>query len=308
MMSAPFTYQFSPALDVAARSSAGAASPPAENQDNYLLINAAGQASYLYNQQPQKSQVRDWPAGHARVAILDGMGGHGRGREAAEAVVAALLTVPACATLPDLCAHLDALHASLQRHFCNGGPPSKRPGTTMTLLELRPGLPALLYHVGDSRLYEVMPNAVRPLTVDHVPATVFAMHGLLDEPAWWQQVHGEHRSQISQAFILGNALHDSAHLSDPLLPLAPHNLPAFLRHLPDRRALELDPRAIYLLATDGLWACGDPRAWLERLPALLAPHRAASDMADAVLNELRERPPPNCYPDNVTAIVLRPIE
>jgi serine/threonine protein phosphatase PrpC len=173
------------------------------------------------------------------------------------------------------------------------------------MLELRPGQPVLLYHVGDSRLYEIHPGQVTVLTVDHVPATAFAMAGLLDEQQWWQQVHGEHRSQISQAFILGNALANPAMLSDPLFELSPLNLPPYLYHLPDRRALELDPNAVYLLATDGWWACPDPCAWLDRWPSLLGGQRSASAMAEALLEALRATPPNGLHNDNLTAIVLR---
>ncbi len=183
---------------------------------------------------------------------------------------------------------------------------AKRPGTTLTLLELRPGKAALLYHVGDSRLYEVRAGQVFPLTVDHVPATAYAMSGQLDEPAWWGQVHGEHRSQISQAFILGNAFANPAQLSDPLFPLSPLNLPPFLYHLPDRRALELDPGAVYLLASDGFWACFDPWGWLDRWPALLDRQHSAARMCADLFAEMVARPPPELHADNITAIVIRP--
>jgi hypothetical protein len=55
------------------------------------------------------------------------------------------------------------------------------------------------------------------------------MHGLLGEHEWWQQVHGEHRAQISQAYILGNAFANPQVLEDGLLPLDASNLPPFLQ-------------------------------------------------------------------------------
>lgn len=301
------TQHFAPGLDVAARSAAGTAGATRpENQDNFLLIDAAGLARFLDGQQPCQRQLAGWLPGHARVAVLDGMGGHGCGREAAEAVVAGLLALPPCATLGQLCSHLDTLHASLQRHFGGDGVAGTRPGTTLTMLELRPGQAALLYHVGDSRLYQISPGRVVPLTVDHVPATVYAMSGVLDESEWWRQVHGEHRSQISQAFILGNAFANPAELSDSLFALSPFNLPPYLHHLPDRRALELDPNAVYLLATDGFWACDDPGAWLARWPALLDGRRSAAGMCNLLFDAMAADPPRGLYPDNLTAIVLRP--
>lgn len=296
---------FGPRLDVAAHSCVGTGPQPrAENQDNFLLIDAHGSALFQREQREVRQQVPGWPRGHARVAVLDGMGGHGQGREAAEAVVAGLLSMPACSTLAELSAFLDALHSGLQLHF-GGAEPAQRPGTTLTLLELRPGQPALLFHVGDSRLYQITAGRIMPLTVDHVPATAFAMAGLLDESEWWQQVHGEHRSQISQAFILGNAFANPALLNDPLFALSPLHLPAYLRHLPDRRALELQPGAIYLLATDGFWSCGDPVDWVTRWPALLEAAGSARSACCALFEEMRLRPPKDLYSDNLTAIVLR---
>ena len=298
--------QFGPHLDIAARSAVGFG-PEArlENQDNYLLIDSAGTARFLQDQELRHAKVANWTSGHARIAVLDGMGGHGHGREAAEAVVAGLLALAPCDCLDDLCAELDVLHARLQQRFEGGCEPGKRPGTTLTMLELRPGAPALLYHVGDSRLYQIKHERVTPLTVDHVPATAYAMDGALDESEWWRQVHGEDRSQISQAFILGNAFDNPNALSDPLCALSASNLPPYLSHLADRRALELDPDAVYLLATDGFWACEAPAEWLARWPGVFNTGMSAAATCDQLFEELIERPPKNVHPDNLTAIVLR---
>ena len=122
-----------------------------------------------------------------------------------------------------------------------------------------------------------------------------------------QQVHGEHRSQIAQAFILGNAFADPARLSDELFELSTHTLPPFLRQLPDRRAITLRPDAVYILATDGFWACAQPHLWISRWPALLARGNNARAMADLLFDEMTTRPPPALHIDNLTAIVLRPI-
>ncbi len=246
-----------------------------------------------------------WTRGHARVAVLDGMGGHGHGREAAEAVVEGLLAIPPCASPGVLARRLDALHATLQRHFADAAGSGPRPGATLTMLELRPAQPPLLYHVGDSRLYEILPERVTPLTVDHVPATASAMAGQLGEQPWWQQVHGAHSPQIAQAFILGNAFANPQRLNDPLFELTPLNLPPWLCHLPDRRPILLRPGASSLLATDGVWSCADPCAWVARWPHLLAGQPGAAAMVDALFAEIATRPPPGLRPDNLTALVLR---
>jgi serine/threonine protein phosphatase PrpC len=301
------TPRFSPQFDVAVRSRTGVgALQRPENQDNYLLIDLDGHASFLQGEQPRHRRVPGWTAGHARVAVLDGMGGHAHGREAAEATVEELMTVPPCRSASELSLYLDALHTRLQHRFAQGGSPL-RPGTTLTLLELPPAGPALLYHVGDSRLYEITPDTAHVLTVDHVPATVFAMAGLLDERDWWQQVHAEHRPQIAQAFILGNAFDNPVMLADPLRELTAANLPPWLRHLPDRRAVALHPGATYLLATDGFWSCADPSVWVAAWPRLLAHCASAADVVDTLFREMETNPPPGLQADNLTALVLRPL-
>jgi serine/threonine protein phosphatase PrpC len=175
----------------------------------------------------------------------------------------------------------------------------------LTLLELRAGESPLLYHVGDSRLYEITPSRAAPLTVDHVPATAYAMAGLLGETEWWRQVHGEHRPQVAQAFLLGNAFADPSRLNDPLFELSPLNLPAWLCRLADRRPVELRPGASYLLATDGLWSCSDPAGWVGQWPQLLAGDLDAATMLHALLDAYDAHPAAFFYPDNVSAILLR---
>ncbi|SFD11348.1 PP2C family protein-serine/threonine phosphatase [Massilia yuzhufengensis] len=298
-------FQFAPRFDVAvaSRRGAGPVQRP-ENQDNFVVIDVAGQACHLLGQELRRSRVRGWPAGHGRVAVLDGMGGHGHGREAAEAVAAGLLTVPACRSAAELARHLDVLHAELQRHFA--GQTGTRPGTTLTMLELPAGGAPLLYHVGDSRLYEVGPAGAMPLTVDHVPATAAALAGRIDQRGWWRQVHGEHAPQIAQAFILGNAFSNPAHLSDPLFELTPVNLPSWLCHLPDRRVLALREDAVYVLATDGFWSCAAPDAFVGGWPELLAGSPDAAAMLERLFGAI-ESPPAGLQPDNLTALVLRPL-
>jgi serine/threonine protein phosphatase PrpC len=295
------------AFDVAACSRLGAGPRlRAENQDNLLLIDRAGHAAWLEDQVWVRRRLPGWPRGHARLAVLDGMGGHGHGREAAEAVAAGLLTMPPCAGVDELAQRLDALHAALQQHFGAARfDDAPRPGTTLTMLELPAHGAPLLYHVGDSRLYQITRARVAPLTVDHVPATALAMGGQLQEASWWQQVHGEHRPQVAQAFILGNAFADPMHLSDPLFALTPQHLPPWLRHLPDRRVLTLDAGASYLLATDGLWSCSDPYGWVAQWPQLLGGRADAATMLRALLTAYDAHPAAFFYPDNVSAILLR---
>jgi serine/threonine protein phosphatase PrpC len=297
---------FGPWLDAAAGSSVGAGPQPRrENQDNLLLIDACGHAVCLSQQAPLYCQVPGWPPGHVRAAVLDGMGGHGHGREAAEAAVQGLLAIPACHDTASLSRYLDALHARLQAAFANDAPAETRPpGTTLTLLEIPAGHAPLLYHVGDSRLYELLDGVAGILTIDHVPATVYAMRGMLDEARWRAAVHGEHHPQISQAFILGNAIGDALQLDKPLRALDAGNLPPFLAHLGDRRMLSLRRGAHYVLASDGFWACADPLALTARWPALCA-GKTAAQAVGALLDDFHAHPPAGLHSDNITVLVLR---
>ena len=298
-------------FDIAAASSAGVGATALENQDNFLLIDGSGRAVCLQHQQLQETTLPHWPAGHLRLAVLDGMGGHGQGRQAAEAVVAGLLALPACDSLAVLSARLDALHTRLQAQFAAaaGGKqaPSRRPGTTLTVLEMAPGAAPLLYHVGDSRLYEVRHDGVTVLTVDHVPATAFAMAGVLQAQEWWQQVHGEHRPQIAQAFVLGNAFADPSALADGLHALTGERLPPFLAHLGDRRALTLRADATYVLATDGFWSCTAPQPWVNSWPALFDGAADAATMVGRLFDGLAAQAPEQLHVDNLTAIIVRPL-
>lgn len=296
---------FGSRYDLAAGTSIGAgALRRRENQDNFLLIDASGQAAFLSQQEPCRIKVAGWPAGHVRAAVLDGMGGHGNGREAAEAVVQGLLSLPACSDQHTLAGLLDQLHARLQQQFSAAPSASRAPGTTLTLLELPPAGAPLLYHVGDSRLYEVQDGQASCLTVDHVPATVQAMHGLLDESQWRACVQDQHHPQIAQAFILGNVINNTQQLQAPLLALDRHNLPPFLAHLGDRRTLSLAPGACYVLASDGFWSSTDPQAALARWPALCQ-GRTAAQASTAILRDFHQQPPPGLHSDNLTLVVLR---
>ncbi len=280
-----------------------------ENQDNYLVVDDEGRARLLWSEQETELRLPGWPPGHRRLVLLDGMGGHSHGREATEKTIEGLLELPAAVDLAPISAGLNALHHRLRQQFQAAGLES---GCTLILLELPPSGPALLFHVGDSRVYVVDARQVRCLTVDHVPATHMALLGLMDGAQWFQRVHAQTSSQISQAFGLGNTLgtplpYPEA-IAENLFELHEGNLPLFLRGLDDRRALELEAGRVYLLASDGLWRLANPQAFIRRWPALLGQtHRPLEDLADTLLAELveeirRQRSQPD---DNCTIILAR---
>ncbi len=280
-----------------------------ENQDNYLIVDVDGNARYLHDQVETRRHLRDWSQGHRRLAVLDGMGGHSFGRQAAELAVEGLLQLPALDDLDDLAAELDTLHALLHKEMRRHG---GEPGCTLTLLEIPPSGQALMFHAGDSRLYTVDGCQADFLTVDHVPATKLAMLGLIDESEWRQQVHIHPGSLLSQAFILGTTLSDAspfgASLEPTLYPLHDANLPAFLRGRADRRRLDLAPGRVYLLASDGLWHLREPMAFIERWPALLnQPERSLEELLEGLFTELVAITRQAAYPsgDNCTAVAFR---
>jgi serine/threonine protein phosphatase PrpC len=280
-----------------------------DNQDNYLVVDGLGQGRYLRDEKEVRIQLSGWPAGHRRVAVLDGMGGHSHGRQAAERTVEGLLDLPATAALDRLSGALNALHAKLNLEFQAAG---LETGCTLVLLEIPPDRPALLFHVGDSRAYAVDRDRVECLTVDHVPATHLALLGMVDNVQWYQQVHVRPNSQISQAFILGSTLGvPSLHvesIAPDLFELHDGNLPLFLRGLGDRRILPLEAGWIYLLASDGLWHLSDPQVFVRRWPVLLTRPKCSLDqLLDILLEDLadcirHQRSQPD---DNCTVLLLR---
>ncbi|MCC7219960.1 MAG: protein phosphatase 2C domain-containing protein [Candidatus Contendobacter sp.] len=297
-----------PLLEIAVRSQC---SPTGrgrrENQDNYLVIDGQGQAVFLWREQETRLQLLNWPPGHQRVAVLDGMGGHSHGREAAEQTVEGLLDLPAADHLDGLSAGLNALHQRLHQQFLMAGWES---GCTLILLEIPSTGPAMLFHVGDSRAYVIDAGQAQCLTVDHVPATHLAMLGLLDGAQWLQQVHAQANSQISQAFVLGSTLGAPSLYADAidaeLYELHEGNLPLFLHGLGDRRLLELEPTRTYLLASDGLWHLPHPQQFIERWPELLAQPRCSleelldrlfADLTEAILHQ-------HSLPDDNTTVIL----
>lgn len=280
-----------------------------ENEDNYLIIDAEGKARFLLNQQETFHQVGGWSKGQIRLAILDGLGGHSRGREATEKTVTGLLQIPAATEIGTLTEALKTLHTRLHREMHRYG---EEPGCTLTMLEILPSGTALLFHVGDSRLYVIDAEGPGCLTVDHVPATQFAMLGMIDEEEWLQQVHERPGSQLSQAFILGNTLDQQTvyrdRLNEGLFELHDGNLPAFLKGCGDRRPIALEPDCVYLLASDGLWHLSRPGDFILRWPEILVqPDKPLPVLLDDLFKELAATMSQEKYlkGDNSTAIAIR---
>jgi serine/threonine protein phosphatase PrpC len=225
----------------------------------------------------------------------------------AEAVVQCLLEIPACSNLAALCAQLDALHCKLHRHFeLPGDAAESSPGTTLTLLELPPTGPALLYHVGDSRLFQITADQVIPMTIDHVPATGHLLRQHIDEADWRHHVYERDGSEVSQAFVLGSNLLDPATLKPELTPLSTAELPPSFVGLEDRRAIEVHDGALFVLASDGLWASHASGPWLASWSKVFGkPGRALGALVDDLFTEFILNPPAGLRDDNCTVIALK---
>ena len=280
-----------------------------QNEDNYLVIDAEGCARYMIDQHEVWTQIDGWPAGHIRLAILDGMGGHSNGRQATENTVTGMLAIPAASELKQFVCDLEALHLRLHRQMHIG---DAEPGCTLTVLDIPPSGSALLFHVSDSRLYAIGEDEAVCLTVDHVPATKFAMRGLINEEEWYCQVHEQSGYQIAQAFVLGNTLSDAAlysnDLDERLYELHDGNLPPFLRGCGDRRLLPLERGKVYLLASDGLWHLPHPRRFIQRWSQILGRHdKPLKAMLDDLFVELirESNEDVGIRGDNSTAIAFR---
>lgn len=260
---------FGPRLEVAVRSlSSPKGGGLKENQDNYVLIDTLGRVETLVDQSPQRSMHANWPDGHVRLAVLDGVGGHAGGREIAERIASKIAELPAFTALEQVEDALDALHRNIQAEFARAHRP---PGATLVFLEIPATGEALLYHVGDSRLYAITPSGALCLTLDHCPATAQHLQGEIDAEEWKRQIHEEHRKAIGQAFGMGSSLFSSLYLRPELTPLRADMLPDHMAIFEDRRRLSLTDGTLYLLATDGWWSYPEPQTFIDQWPALLCP-------------------------------------
>jgi serine/threonine protein phosphatase PrpC len=274
------------------------------NQDNLVIVGPDGASLWLSDGGVARGRVDPWPPGHCRFAVLDGMGAHRDGARVSAHVARALAALPAFHELGALSRALDRLHADTRAAFADG---LVRPaGTTLLVLEVPANGAALLYHVGDSRLFRLDNNGLDILTVDHCPATARLLRGELDAGRWQHEVYERPHRELTQAFGLGRLVPGAAALAAGLAELCAPDLPDFISHMSDRRTLHLNDGAVLLLATDGLWSARDPARRLGVVADVLRATAAANVQraADGLLAAARADTTP-ALDDNLTFIVMR---
>lgn len=254
-----------------------------ENQDNALLkfCNGSGQLEthYLQDQQwvvNEHLAAESWPPEQLRLCIFDGVGGHKGGRDASEKAAKIIADLPFSHSIDALIARLKQQHFILQEALATHGRGSKRPGTTLVLVDINiiTGKSRFI-NIGDSRLYQRQavqaiehkasdPNRHstqnknwqwRQLTADHTPNEFAWRDGKLDDKAI-SQARRENQA-IAQAFGFGsvgiaqdadgkkiNGYHCGIRIDYPAANNSQVDVAEF--HLAENDAL--------LLATDGLWS------------------------------------------------------
>ena len=237
----------------------------AENQDNFLIIRPqkdGGQARYFKNQK----RVAAWPPTHARLAVADGMGGHARGREMAEAVVEKLLTVPPCLTPADMRTAIIDLHQTLTELFPGKG--DKSPGSTLVMADIcLRSRQAVLLNIGDSRAFLLRGDKRLQLTHDHHSAEFAWRDGELERDDYELQLNAGAR-RLVQALGYGSVgIVKDADGYKPFRFMRPirldlkQELPDALADHADVFTLKLQTDDLLLLATDGLWSATPAGLW-----------------------------------------------
>ncbi len=277
-----------------------------KNEDSYVIVGPSGEARWLENVKECVWQHEAWPSGHKRMAVLDGVGGHGRGGEVSAWVASQFALMPAFSDRESMWLALDELHHFTRQRFSAMQVGVHAPGTTLLVLEIPVSGPAWIYHVGNSRMWLERGGGLELLTVDHCPSTAHALRGELSFSAWQYEVLYKYHRPICQAFGLGSSLLEVDCLCPDLTPLESSILPLPLSEMGDRRSISIPHGSVVLLATDGLWCFQQPMKFLMLVDEMLSEQTTCmEDLADRVLAAHQDASIGNVRCDNTTMIICR---
>ncbi|MBB1489560.1 PP2C family protein-serine/threonine phosphatase [Oceanospirillum sediminis] len=277
------------------------------NQDNFLVIAPSGKAVCLKRREQYHFTHQSWPEGQYRLVVSDGIGGGRHGGEISEELIEALSCVGHFSEQNLLCSFLDDLHHEMQQRW---NPDRLKEGATLTLLESQTPNQVQLFHVGDSRLFEISQSRVNCLTLDHSLATRQVVAGAItSEVVWEQAIFDPDRPSselLCQAFVLGSAMApESRNFRPTLFPLTEERLPWFLADKADRRLIRLKAGCLYLLATDGFWHLPDSMSCIRQAPELYQNSRDSEDFLQQLFALLKKQTPDRWLGDNCTAIAFQ---
>jgi PPM family protein phosphatase len=215
----------------------------------------------------------------AVLAVADGVGGHGRGDEAARVALEALADQLA-ALPPDQGDLRDSVLTAIDRANASLVARSPSPATTLVIATIFRGL-LRCYTVGDSELMVVGQRGKLKLrTIPHSPTGYARESGLLDEA--------------------GALMHDERHLLSNVVGMSG-------MHVAATTGLRLAPRDTVVLGSDGVFdnlyhdeiiqlvRAGEPYATAERMISSLAARMAGAG----------ENPEIPSKPDDVSFILFR---
>jgi serine/threonine protein phosphatase PrpC len=221
--------------------------PRTENQDNYLFITPKGQYEHLIAEKKNSGIINNWPEGHLRLVVADGMGGHNNGRQAAEAVVKALLELNFQSDPQALQDELTIIHNQLFEQFHQG---ARTPGSTLVMADIAPDGKAVIANIGDSRAYLYHNNAWKLITRDHSEAEFAYRDNEINDTDYARSLL-TNTNRIVQAMVFGSSgiiannkgIKSRQHLQELRIELEK-----------DVFTQQIESGDVLMLASDGLWS------------------------------------------------------
>lgn len=262
--------------------------PRAENQDNYLVINADGQFEHLLNEKIVTGHLEHWPKGCIRLAVADGMGGHNNGRQASEALILALLKLEFQTKPEKLRKEIIKLHNILFEQFHQG---AKTPGSTLVMADISNKGLVTIINVGDSRAYLQHNGIWKQLTKDHTPLEFAYRDGEITEDSYDKGLQ-VCTNRIVQAIGFGSSgiipnedgIKTNQHLKSLRIEISQN----------DAMICQIKANDVLMLASDGVWSGREANY----IPTKLSNNETLKAYREQLLNAADKR-----TQDNVTLVL-----